>query len=160
MEINVLIDKQFKGKLDVEWLQSVATQVLIAQYTETNVEMGILITSQDKVRQLNRIYRNLDEPTDVLAFYMLPELPVGEPAPESFATPPDGILHVGEVVISYPQVVAQALESRHSVERETAILLIHGVLHLLGYDHNDPEGERLIKTREAEILGRIERFLK
>jgi probable rRNA maturation factor len=160
MEINVLIDKQFKSKLDVEWLQNVASQVLIAQYTETTVEMGILITSQDKVRQLNRAYRNLDEPTDVLAFYMLPELPAGETAPESFATPPDGVLHIGEVVISYPQAVAQALESRHSVEREIAILIIHGVLHLLGYDHNDPEAERLIKTREAEILGRIEGLLK
>ena len=156
MEINILIDQQFKGNIDVEWLQNVATQVLIAQYTETTVEMGILITSQDKVRQLNRAYRNLDEPTDVLAFYMLPELPVGGTAPESFATPPDGVLHIGEVVISYPQAVAQALEGRHSVEREIAILIIHGVLHLLGYEHDEPERERQMRAREAEILSSIE----
>jgi len=73
-----------------------------------------------------------------------------------FVQPPDGVLHLGEVIISYPQAVAQAEEHQHSVKREIAILIIHGVLHLLGYEHDKPELKRQMMTREAEILSCIE----
>jgi len=70
--------------------------------------------------------------------------------------PPDEIEHLGEVIISYPQAVIQAEEHHHSVKREIAILIIHGVLHLLGYEHDKPELERDMRAREAEILSYIE----
>jgi probable rRNA maturation factor len=60
------------------------------------------------------------------------------------------------VIIAYPQAVMQAEEHRHLLKRELAILIIHGVLHLLGYDHDKPEDERRMQAREAEILGGIE----
>jgi probable rRNA maturation factor len=60
------------------------------------------------------------------------------------------------VIISYPQAVIQAAERRHPVRKEIAILIIHGILHLLGYDHDLPEPEQRMKTREAEILKIIE----
>jgi probable rRNA maturation factor len=65
-------------------------------------------------------------------------------------------LHLGEVIISYPQAVIQAEEHCHSAEKEIVILLIHGVLHLLGYDHDIPERERAMKQRELTILKEIE----
>ena len=68
MEINVLIDKGFEGYLEVSWLRSVAEQVLVAQDAGSRVEMGLVITGQERVQQLNRNYRGRDEPTDVLAF--------------------------------------------------------------------------------------------
>jgi probable rRNA maturation factor len=66
------------------------------------------------------------------------------------------VLHLGEVIISYPQAVAQALEHKHSIFREITILIIHGVLHLMGYDHEEPEEACQMSAREAEILSRVE----
>jgi probable rRNA maturation factor len=100
------------------------------------------------VKQLNRDYRGVDEPTDVLAFYMLPQ----KGADSSFALPPDGITRLGEVIISYPQAVAQAKEQGHSPQRELALLVIHGILHLLGYNHEEPEEESKMRERERELL--------
>ena len=158
MEISVLIDEGYEGYLEVGWLQSVAEQVLVAQDADSRVELGLVITSQERVQQLNQSYLGKDEPTDVLAFSMLPEpLATGESEVSSaFAQPPDGVLHLGEVIISYPQAVIQAEEHRHSVKREIAILIIHGVLHLLGYEHDKPELERRMRAKEKEILSYIE----
>ncbi len=158
MEISVLIDESFEGYLEVSWLQSVAEQILVAQDASSKVELGLVITNQERVQQLNRSYLEKDEPTDVLAFSMLPELlATGKSKAFSpFVQPPDGVLHLGEVIISYPQAVIQAEEHRHSIKREIAILIIHGVLHLMGYEHDKPELERQMKSREEEILGCIE----
>jgi len=151
MEINVLIDDDLKGCLELSWLQGIAEQVLVAQDAGSGVELGLVITSQERVQQLNRSYLGRDEPTDVLAFSMLPE---ADRPP--FVTPPDGVLHLGEVIIAYPQAAAQAEEHRHSIKREIAILVIHGVLHLLGYEHDKPELEPKMRAREKEILNYIE----
>ncbi|GAH05660.1 unnamed protein product [marine sediment metagenome] len=158
MEINVLIDENLEGYLEVSWLRSVAEQVLVTQDASSKVELGLVITNQERVRQLNRSYLGKDEPTDVLAFSMLPEpLATGESEFfSSFVQPPDGVLHLGEVIISYPQAVIQAEEHQHSVKREIAILIIHGVLHLLGYEHDKPELGHQMRSKEKEILNCIE----
>ena len=152
VEINILIDGEFKGCPGVNWLQGVAEQVLVAERAGANVELGLVIATQERVRELNKSYLSRDEPTDVLAFSMLPA--GGAPA---FVPPPDGVLHLGEVVISFPQAVIQAEERGHSVKREVAILIIHGVLHLLGYEDEKPELKRLMSAREREILSHTER---
>ena len=154
MEINILIHEDLEGCPEANWLESLVEKVLIAQGVDSSTELGLVIVGQEKVRQLNLSYLGEDEPTDVLSFAMLAEPPEGNPAP--FVTPPDGMRHFGEVIISYPQAVIQAEEHRHSAAREIAILIIHGVLHLLGYDHDEPEREREMRTREAEILSQIE----
>ena len=154
MEINVLVDEGFEGCLEASWLESVAEKVLVTQDVDSRAELGLVIAGQERVRQLNLSYLGKDEPTDVLAFAMLPEQPKGDLAP--FVAPPDGIQHLGEVIIAYPQAAIQAEEHRHSVRREIAILIIHGVLHLLGYEHDKPELERQMRAREAEILSHIE----
>jgi len=154
MEINVLVDEDPKGCLEVGWLESVAEKVLVTQGVDSRAELGLVIAGQEKVRQLNFSYLGKDEPTDVLAFSMLPEQPEVDLA--TFVAPPDGIQHLGEVIISYPQALIQAEEHQHSVEREIAILIIHGVLHLLGYEHDEPELERDMRAREAELLSYIE----
>jgi len=152
MEINVLIDEEFEGCLDAGWLQSIAEQALNAEGVSRDAEMGLVVTSQEMIRKLNRSYRGKDRPTDVLAFAMtsLEEKPEADSPP--FITPPDGVLHLGEVIISYPQAVTQAEEHHHSIKRELAILVIHGVLHLLGYDDEHPEPRQRMLDREQEIL--------
>ena len=66
------------------------------------------------------------------------------------------MLHLGEVIVSYPQAIAQAEEQGHSIKREVTILIIHGVLHLLGYGDETTELKRQMRAREKEILGYIE----
>ena len=157
MEINVLIDEGFEGHSEPKWLQGIVEHILSAEGTGSGMELSLVITGQERVQQLNRDYRGKDEPTDVLAFSMLPceESPRADFPP--FVVPPDGVLHLGDVIISYPQAVIQAEEHRHPIEREITILIIHGVLHLLGYDHDKPELESQMRAREIEILNSIEK---
>jgi len=156
MEINVLIDEDLEDCPEVSWLQGVAEQVLVIQGAGSSVELGLVIAGQEQMQKLNLSYRGRDEPTDVLAFSAREERGADSPP---FVQPPDGVLHLGEVIICYPQAVTQAREHRHSVKKEIAILIIHGVLHLLGYEHDKPELERQMRAREAEILGHVERGL-
>ncbi len=155
MEINVLIDEGFEGCPGADWLRGVVGQVLIAQGAGLDVELGLVITSQERVKQLNKDYRGKDVPTDVLSFYMMSAEGAMEVESTNFIVPPDGVRHLGEVIISYPQAVIQAEEHHHSIKRELAILIIHGVLHLLGYDHEEPEQERRMRDREQEILSQV-----
>ena len=152
MEINVLIDQGLETAVDAGWLEEVVRQVLAAESAGDGVELGLVVTGQEKVRALNRDYRGRDEPTDVLAFSAREEAQGQSP----FVQPPDGVLHLGEVIISLPQAAAQAGERGHSLEKELAVLVIHGVLHLLGYDHEEAADEQRMQAREAEILSAIE----
>ncbi len=158
MEINVSIDKGIKEHPKVSWLRSVAEQVLTAEGVGADAELGLVMATQERVRELNRSYRGKDASTDVLAFAMTPD--AKETGLSPFIVPPDGVLHLGEVIISYPQAVTQARQHRHSIEREIAILIIHGVLHLLGYDHEAAKPRRQMRAREKEILSHIEAGLE
>ena len=153
MEVNVLIDEEYEGELEAGWLRSVAEQVLVVEGAAPEAELGLVITGQSRIQELNLVHLGVDTPTDVLAFPMGSE--EGSDMPD-FVTPPDGAVHLGEVIISYPQAFIQAEEHQHPVKKEIAILIIHGVLHLLGYDHNAPGPEQRMRAKEAEILERIE----
>ena len=153
-----MIEEDSGEYLEADWLKSVVEGVLLTRGVSPEIELGLVITGQEKVRQLNRTYLGEDAPTDVLAFAMTPPQPGEGQSP--FVVPPDGITHLGEVIISYPQAVIQAGERQHSVKREIAILIIHGVLHLLGYDHDEPEAEREMRAREQEALRTVEEIIE
>ena len=153
MDVNVLIEEGFEGYIETAWLKWLAEKVLSVQGTDPKVELGLFIVGQERIHQLNLEYLGEDRPTDVLAFAMLPEQPEDNQTP--FVTPPDGIEHLGEVIVSYPQAIIQAEEHGHSMKKEIAVLFIHGILHLLGYDHDTPEMERHMRAREAETLNNI-----
>jgi probable rRNA maturation factor len=156
MEINILIEEGLEVDLDAEWLQEIMEQPLTAEKVPSNAEISLVITGQERIRELNRDYRGLDQPTDVLSF-SLSEQKDEVPAP--FIGPPDGVLHLGEVIISYPQALIQSLENSHSIKKEMAVLIVHGVLHILGYDHEKPEMEPAMRAREKEILESLEKEL-
>ncbi len=158
MEINLAIDEGLEGYLGASWLEKLAEKILVAQGADSNVELSLVMVTQERIRQLNRDYLGEDEPTDVLSFSLLPEPSQGSAAP--FVLPPDGVQHLGEVIISYPQAVIQAAEHGHSAKKAIALLLTHGVLHLLGYDHDEPARENAMRAREREILSRLEGELK
>ena len=148
MEINVLIDKEYKKKIKAIWLKKVILRILEAEKVGVNSEVELVITGDEKVHELNKQYLDEDRTTDVLSFPMS-EQKGNQPF---FVRVPDGKMHLGEIIISYPQASKQAEEHNHPVEREMHILLIHGVLHLLGYDHDTPERQKIMWKRASVIL--------
>jgi probable rRNA maturation factor len=149
-EIGIRVEDEFRASVDGGWVKKIVRQILKAEGVVPPYEVSLVFTDSSTVKQLNRDYRGVDEPTDVLAFYMLPH----EGSASCFALPPNGVTRLGEVIISYPQAIVQAEEHGHSPERELALLIIHGILHLLGYDHEEPEKESKMRVRERELLER------
>ena len=154
VEINLTVDGNFDGCPDESWLEEVVRRVLSLVCPGNKAELGVVITGQEKIKELNRQYLGRDRPTDVIAFHMLNG---GEG--DSFVQPPDGQIHLGEVVISYPQALQQAGEEGHSAGREMAVLMVHGILHLLGYQDEEPGLKRRMRDKEHEILTQIEDML-
>jgi probable rRNA maturation factor len=157
MEINVLIEEGIENTPDPEWMQKVVEAVLVSDNAPPDVEISLVITGQERIQELNREYRGKDQPTDVLSFAMSEEK---EGEAEAFIGPPDGLIHLGEVIISYPQAVLQAAESQHSIKKEMAALIVHGVLHIQGYDHEKPELEPAMKAREMQLTQLLEKEWK
>jgi probable rRNA maturation factor len=154
-EINVSIKRNLKLPVEKKWIEIIARRVLEVEGISSSAEIGLLITDNKAMHKLNKIYRGKDKPTDVLAFQTTPG--INQEYEGLFISPPDGIKHLGEVVISYPQAVKQALEQGHDVIHEMALLIVHGVLHLLGYDHelSEEEGQRML-DKENQILSLLE----
>jgi len=149
-KIEIFVEEKFRGLVVEDWARRIVKTVLEAEGVTSPYEVSLVFTDSETVKQLNRDYRGVDEPTDVLAFYMLPQ----KGSDSSFALPPDGVTRLGEVIISYPQAVKQSKEQGHSPEKELTLLIIHGILHLLGYDHEEPEEESKMRERERELLER------
>jgi len=157
MKLGIQIDKEFRKHLDREWLQRVVEQSLTIKDFDSEVELSLVVTGDEMVQGLNQQYRGIDEPTDVLSFALIERNPGDE---SSFINPPDGVLHLGEVVISYPQAAKQAEENGQEVKQELDLLIVHGVLHLLGYEHNEPDREKEMRALEEKVLYEIEKRLK
>lgn len=141
----VSVEEEFAARLDAERLERIAAEVLAAEEVSM-AELGVLVTDDEAVRRLNREYAGDDEATDVLAF----SLREGE----EFVSP-DSVSRLGEVIISFPTAERQAKEAGRPVEDEIAHLLVHGVLHLLGYDHAEPEDEKRMRAREGSLLAAL-----
>jgi probable rRNA maturation factor len=114
------------------------------------VEISLTLTEDRRVQELNRDYRGQDRPTDVLSF----SLWEGQVPPPP---PPGQPRLLGDVVISLETARRQASEQGHDLRREVAWLISHGVLHLLGYDHPDPESRKRMKDLEDRVLAALER---
>jgi probable rRNA maturation factor len=149
IELDIRINRRINCHLDINWLRKIVDKALSVSGLKSPVELSVVITSDQAIKKLNKKYRDLNETTDVLSF-ALTETSVSEVA--QFLTPPDGIIHLGEIAISYPQAIKQSEQENHSVENEMALLLVHGVLHLTGYDHDEPQREKIMKSLESQIL--------
>jgi probable rRNA maturation factor len=154
MEINVLIEEGIVVEAGADWLQRIMEKTLQAENVPSTVEISLVLTGQEQIQALNRDYRGKDQPTDVLSF-ALQENKEGEEM-EAFIGPPDGLLHLGEIIISYPQAEIQAAERGHSVKKELAELIVHGILHILGYDHEKVDLEPTMTAREKAIMVLLE----
>ena len=142
--VDVQIKPAFRGQIDADEIARVARCVLDREGQPGDVGISLVITDDEQIRGLNRTYRRVDRATDVLAF---PSAGGAE-----FVIPDEAGLYLGDVIISYPMAMAQAAERSHPVEAELAILVVHGCLHLLGYDDTGEEGRGRMWARQEEIL--------
>lgn len=127
---------------------------LDAEKVEQGCDICVIVTDDENIRELNKEHRGIDRATDVLSFPML-ELRPGEKIEVSPLELDEetGTVMLGDIVISAPRAKAQAEEYGHSEEREISFLAVHGILHLLGYDHElSEEDEKLHFSRQEEIL--------
>ena len=115
---------------------------LLRAMRRTRCGVTLLLASDAEVRRLNRVFRGNDRATDVLSFPARGELEPGRP-------------HLGDLAVSVPQARRQARRARWTVEEELSLLVTHGYLHLLGYDHEEDDGE--MKRLEETLLARAGR---
>jgi probable rRNA maturation factor len=128
-------------------IERVFAAALEQEDVDAQSEVSLTLTDDEGIRVLNRDYRRLDQPTDVLSFPLLEEF--GD-EPAIVGAPQDYLL--GDIVISLERAVSQAADFGHSLEREVGFLFVHGLLHLLGYDHDTAEGEEDMRSREEATL--------
>ena len=117
----------------------------------TRAEVSIVLTGDDEIQRLNRQYRSIDKPTDVLSFPLRSAQSADSaPAIPGLAEP------LGDVVVSVDTATRQAQEHAHSLEDELSLLVIHGILHLLGYDDETESGAEMMRSKEQEALRELE----
>lgn len=144
--ITVQIEPQYEDKLDGDKLHQLATTVLREEGAPTPCEVGIVVTDDEEVHALNRQYLGHDYKTDVISFGMSDE------GDAEFVTPGERPQYLGDVVISYDRAAEQASDYGHSTEVEVATLMVHGLLHLLGYDDmTEPDREKM-HARQDELV--------
>jgi probable rRNA maturation factor len=142
--IEVLVDDAYAGQVSPGSLRAAAAQVLELQQVQSPCGLAIVVSGDGTLRQLNRRHRGVDAPTDVLAF---PNAPAG-----SFVEAPEQSRYLGDVIISFSRASGQAAELGHDVEAELQLLVIHGVLHLLGYgDSQEAKRARMWAAQEEAV---------
>jgi probable rRNA maturation factor len=116
-------------------------------FNKSSAEVSLVLVDDDYIRELNLTYGGLDQPTDVLSFALEeadepPLVADGEVIPEL----------LGDIYISVTRAAEQAATYGHSFEREMGFLAVHGLLHLLGYDHQTPEETAVMREKEEQIM--------
>ena len=133
---------------------------LEAENIKVPCEINVLVTDDMGIQAINKAYRDLDKPTDVLSFPMF-QLEAGVPPVDwtEYIDPETGLCPLGDMAISLERANAQAKEFGHSSRREVGYLTIHSMLHLLGYDHMDDGPEKAqMRSREEAIAAMIPRM--
>ncbi len=133
------------GGVDRRSLRALAVRALSVESVSPASELSIVVADDATLRELNRTYRQTDSPTDVLSF--------AQDEGEALARPDVARRHLGDVVISLETAQRQAADYGVAVQDEVAHLLVHGVLHLLGYDHEAPGDAQVMRAHEDAILG-------
>ena len=138
------------------FIRKVIRTALAAEGVTFRCEVDVLLTSDDGIHEINLEQRGVDAPTDVLSFPAFDLTPGELTDPETDADPETGCVPLGDMVVSMERVAAQAKEYGHSNRRELSYLVVHSVLHLLGYDHMDEGPQKAqMRAREEAILAEL-----
>lgn len=142
--VEVQVAQAFRGLVEPQALRRVAVVALGHQQVVGPSELTLVVAADEVLHELNLRHRGVDAPTDVLAF--------ADETPGPFVNAPDLPRYLGDVVVSFPRAQAQAAEAEHEVSVEMQLLVVHGVLHLLGYDDVAEERRARMWQVQAEIL--------
>jgi probable rRNA maturation factor len=142
--ISVQVDEPFLAEVDAVDLARVIAVALAAE-GRADAEVTLVITDDEAVAELNREYRAVDGPTDVLSFA------AQEPTP-GFVSAPEAAAYLGDIIIALPFTRRQAAGLGRPLADELRLLAVHGTLHLLGYDHAEPDEEAAMWARQDAIL--------
>jgi probable rRNA maturation factor len=124
-------------------IEKAATESLRHQAAPEDADLTVVLTDDAQLHDLNKEYLGVDAPTDVLSF------------PSDQTDPETGARYLGDILISVERAAAQAAAAGHATEAEVQLLVIHGVLHLLGHDHAEPEEKARMWQAQGEILSRL-----
>lgn len=141
--ITIEVDEPFRHAVDGERLAAAALATLRAEAVPAPAELGLRVTDDATIQTLNREYRGIDAPTDVLAFAY---------ADGEFVVPPGERQQLGDIVIAFPYTERSALRHGHSVAEELVLLTVHGTLHVLGYTDEEEDAWARMKARQEAIL--------
>lgn len=142
--IYLQIDENLALPMAEELLEKAALATLQHEGVSDEVDLTVVISNDDTLHQLNLEFMGIDGPTDVLSF------------PAGIVDPDTGRTYLGDVIISLPRAEAQAPENGQSVEGEVLLLAVHGVLHLLGHDHAEPEEKERMWAAQAAVLSGLQ----
>ena len=142
--IDVQSTRRFSAPF-VRVVAAAANETMGLEQVSDGAALTVLLTDDEYIQELNRHYRGEDRPTDVLSF------PPGDPMPGS-----EGLLeYLGDIAISVPQAERQASAKGHETQAELQLLTVHGVLHLLGYDHLEPDEKITMWAAQANALRKL-----
>ena len=155
--VEVVFDLEEFSESDIKLVMKAAVAGLDSEQFDGPDHITVMITGDERIRELNRDFKGEDEITDVLSFNVDASTGVDEDEdwPEAGSSEEANSDRLGDIAISLPQVIKQAAENDKSPERELAMLTIHGVLHLLGYDHAELNEEKIMFGKTDVVLARI-----
>ena len=148
LDINILWEVEEEKNIE-SLINTVVKKALEMQNVTADVELSVVITDNDNIQKINKEFRNKDMPTDVLSF------PGYEPEDIDVVKNAEELMVIGDIIISKEKVIEQAKEYENTFEREFAYLLVHGVLHLLGYDHMEEDEKAVMRKNEEMILAEL-----
>jgi probable rRNA maturation factor len=144
---NPELDRETQSRLSLLARDIIGTVLRVEGYEGEDAEVSVLFTDDAFISELNQQYRGVEGPTDVLSFALI------DAEDEVDSVKVKGLPDVlGDVVISLETAGRQAKEEGKTLEQEIALLLVHGALHLLGYDHDEPEREAVMWRRQDAAL--------
>jgi len=138
--INIIIRPPFDKLIDKDRLEYIAQAVLAEAGQTKKGDISLIITDDTEIQRLNKSFREINQPTDVLSFS------------NEYLDLDTGIPYLGEIIISYPTAESQAIQLGHLVSHELELLLIHGCLHLLGYDHANELEKKTMWQLQKRLL--------
>jgi probable rRNA maturation factor len=138
--IHIDITEGISPEFDVGFLEQAAQEVIHHEHASEDADVTIMLTDDEQIRELNNQFLEVDEPTDVLSFSA------------DFVDPDNQHTYLGDVIISIPRAQAQAQAGGHPLIDELKLLVVHGMLHLLGYDHADDTEKDEMWSVQRDIL--------
>lgn len=154
IQINNEIDFVLEEKIMTS-INNVIKSVLSSENIPTNIEVSISFVSPEEIKHINNTYRNINKETDVLSFPIIDFSQNYEDVQDLFD---DNInldtnnIMLGDIIISVERALQQSVEYNHSLEREICFLVVHSMLHLLGYDHMLVDEEKIMISKQKEIM--------